>query len=213
MGNTRFLLNQADYDTFLADEMINAHYLGEVIYIETDDVKATTSAIADIPGIAFTGARDTLKMCYVMEMIVAFIILILSVCLIIVSFVVLRFSIGFTIAEEYREIGVMKAIGIKNHKIRGLYIVKYLMMSVIGGIIGFFASIPFGNMLIMSVSENMVLGNDAGFLINIISAVGTVIIILLFAYGCTSKVKKLTPIDAIRSGQTGERFGKRAFCG
>lgn len=68
-------------------------------------------------------------------------------------------------------------------------------------------------MLIMSVSENMVLGNDAGFLINIISAVGTVIIILLFAYGCTSKVKKLTPIDAIRSGQTGERFGKRAFCG
>mgnify|MGYP000552250713 FL=1 len=211
MGNTRFLLNQADYDTFLADEMINAHYLGEVIYIETDDVKATTSAIADIPGIAFTGARDTLKMCYVMEMIVAFIILILSVCLIIVSFVVLRFSIGFTIAEEYREIGVMKAIGIKNHKIRGLYIVKYLMMSVIGGIIGFFASIPFGNMLIMSVSENMVLGNDAGFLINIISAVGTVIIILLFAYGCTSKVKKLTPIDAIRSGQTGERFGKKSF--
>lgn len=211
MGNTRFLLNQADYDTFLADEMINAHYLGEVIYIETDDVKATTSAIADIPGIAFTGARDTLKMCYVMEMIVAFIILILSVCLIIVSFVVLRFSIGFTIAEEYREIGVMKAIGIKNHKIRGLYIVKYLMMSVIGGIIGFFASIPFGNMLIMSVSENMVLGNDAGFLINIISTVGTVIIILLFAYGCTSKVKKLTPIDAIRSGQTGERFGKKSF--
>ena len=211
MGNTRFLLNQSDYDKFLADEMINAHYQGEVIYIETDDVTATISAIADIPGIAFSGARSTLEMCYVMEMIVAFIILILSVCLIIVSFVVLRFSIGFTIAEEYREIGVMKAIGIKNHRIRGLYIVKYLIMAAIGSIIGFFASIPFGNMLIMSVSENMVLGNNAGFLINIISAVGTMIIILLFAYGCTGKVKKLTPIDAIRSGQIGERFGKKSF--
>ncbi len=211
MGNTRFLLNQSDYDKFLADEMINAHYQGEVIYIETDDVTATISAIADIPGIAFSGARNTLKMCYVMEMIVAFVVLILSVCLIIVSFVVLRFSIGFTIAEEYREIGVMKAIGIKNHRIRGLYIVKYLIMSAVGGIIGFFASIPFGNMLIMSVSENMVLGNNAGFLINIISAVGTMIIILLFAYSCTGKVKKLTPIDAIRSGQTGERFGKKSF--
>ncbi len=211
MGNTRFLLNQSDYDKFLADEMINAHYQGEVIYIETDDVTATISAIADIPGIAFSGARSTLEMCYVMEMIVAFIILILSVCLIIVSFVVLRFSIGFTIAEEYREIGVMKAIGIKNHRIRGLYIVKYLIMATIGSIIGFFASIPFGNMLIMSISENMVLGNNAGFLINIISAVGTMIIILLFAYGCTGKVKKLTPIDAIRSGQIGERFGKKSF--
>lgn len=29
MGNTRFLLNQSDYDKFLADEMINAHYQGE----------------------------------------------------------------------------------------------------------------------------------------------------------------------------------------
>ena len=57
MGNTRFLLNQADYDTFLADEMINAHYLGEVIYIETDDVKATTSAIADIPELLYRRKR------------------------------------------------------------------------------------------------------------------------------------------------------------
>lgn len=210
MGNTRFLLNQTDYDKFLADEMINAHYQGEVIYIETDDVTATLSAISDIPGIAFSGARSTLKMCYVMEMIVAFVVLILSICLIIVSFVVLRFSIGFTISEEYREIGVMKAIGIKNHRIRGLYIAKYLLMSLLGGSIGFFASIPFGNMLLMSVSENMVLGNDAGLLINIFSAVGTMIIILLFAYSCTGKVKKLTPIDAIRSGQTGERFGKKS---
>ncbi|MBP1545021.1 MAG: ABC transporter permease [Ruminococcus sp.] len=210
MGNTRFLLNQTDYDKFLADEMIKAHYQGEVIYIETDDVTATISAISDIPGIAFSGARSTLEMCYVMEMIVAFVVLILSICLIIVSFVVLRFSIGFTISEEYREIGVMKAIGIKNHKIRGLYIAKYLLMSLIGGSIGLFASIPFGNMLLMSVSENMVLGNDAGLLINLVSAVGTMIIILLFAYSCTGKVKKLTPIDAIRSGQTGERFGKKS---
>lgn len=211
MGNTRFLLNQADYDKFLADEMINAHYQGEVAYIETDDVASTVSAIADIPGIAFSGARSTLVMCYVMEMIVAFVILILSICLIIVSFVVLRFSIGFTIAEEYREIGVMKAIGLRNHKIRGLYIVKYLLMALVGGIIGFFASIPFGNMLMASVTENMVLGNNAGVLINIISTVGTIIVILMFAYGCTGKVKKLTPIDAIRSGQTGERFGKKSI--
>ena len=109
MGNTRFLLNQSDYDKFLSDEMISAHYRGEVAYIETDDTTAALSATADIPGIAFSGARSTIKMCYVMDMLVAFIALILSVCLIIVSFVVLRFSIGFTIAEEYREIGVMKA--------------------------------------------------------------------------------------------------------
>ncbi len=211
MGNTRFLLNQADYDKFLSDETINAHYQGEIAYIETDDTNAVKATVADIPRVGFDGVRSTLKTCYVLDLIVAFIVLILSVCLIIISFVVLRFSIGFTITEEYREIGVMKAIGLKNRKIRGLYIVKYLIMSIIGGIIGLFASIPFGNMLLMSVSENMLLGNSAGMLINIISTVGTMALILLFAYSCTGKVKKFTPIDAIRSGQTGERFHKKSF--
>lgn len=211
IGNTRFLLNQTDYDKLLSDEMINAHYQGEIAYIETDDVTAVKSVISNIPGVAFDGTRSMLQTAYVMDMLVAFIVLILSVCLIIVSFVVLRFSIGFTIAEEYREIGVMKAIGLKNRKIRGLYIVKYTAMAMIGGVVGFFASIPFGNMLIKSVSENMVLGNNAGLLINLASTVGTIFIILLFAYGCTGRVKKLTPIDAIRSGQTGERFRKKSL--
>lgn len=211
MGNTRFFLNQADYEKLSSDENIIKNNLCNLIYIETDDLNAAKSAIADIPGIAFTGDRSLLKMCYVTEMIIAFIVLILSICLIIVSFVVLRFSIGFTISEEYREIGVMKAIGLKNRKIRSLYIIKYLIMSIVGGIIGFFASIPFGNMLLMSASRNMMIGNNAGILINIVSTIGTICIILMFAYSCTGKVKKFTPIDAIRCGQKGERFRKKSF--
>lgn len=58
-------------------------------------------------------------------MIVAFVVLVLSVCLMIVSFAVLKFTITFTVTEEYREIGVMKAIGITDFKIRSLYLVKY----------------------------------------------------------------------------------------
>lgn len=211
MGNTRFFLNQADYEKLSSDENIIKNNLCNLIYIETDDLNAAKSAIADIPGIAFSGDRSLLKMCYVTEMIIAFIVLILSICLIIVSFVVLRFSIGFTISEEYREIGVMKAIGLKNRKIRSLYIIKYLIMSIVGGIIGFFASIPFENMLLMSASRNMMIGNNAGILINIVSTIGTICIILMFAYSCTGKVKKFTPIDAIRCGQKGERFRKKSF--
>lgn len=211
MGNTRFLLNKQDYEKFLSDETIAAHYQGEIAYVEADDTAALSAVVSEIPGLAFEGKRSTLETCYVMEMIVAFIMVILSVCLIIVAFVVLKFSIGFTIAEEYREIGVMKAIGLKNRKIRGLYIVKYLLMAIVGGVIGFFAGIPFGNMLMKSVSENMVLGNNAGLLVNMLSTIGMILIIVLFAYRCTGKVKKLTPIDAIRSGQTGERFKKKSF--
>lgn len=210
MGNTRFLLNDEDMQTLLANEEIYAHYRGEICYIDTDDVSVMSSAMTDVSNVAFNGPRSTIKMCYVIEMIVAFISLILSVCLIVVSFVVLKFSISFTIEEEFREIGVMKAIGLSNAKIRSLYIVKYLLMAVVGAAIGFFASIPFGKLLLEAVSQKMVLGTDSGIWINGMGALLVVFMIVLFAYLCTGKVKNSTPVDAIRNGQTGERYKSKS---
>ena len=206
MGNTRFLMSDADMQKLLDNETISELYRGEICYIDTDDVTAIKIAMADVTNIGFDGTRSVIKLTYVMDMIVAFVVLILSVCLIIVSFVVLKFTITFTITEEFREIGVMKAIGLSNRKIRSLYIVKYLLMSMLGAAVGFFASIPFGKLLLNSVSKKMVLGNDNALLINFLGSVLVVCLILLFAYLCTGKVKKATPVDAIRSGQTGERY-------
>ncbi len=211
MGNTRFIMCDADMQKLLANEVIYDHYRGEICYIDTDDVKAIKAAMTELTKIGFDAPRSTIKLTYVMDMIVAFVVLILSVCLIIVSFVVLKFTITFTITEEFREIGVMKAIGLSNGKIRSLYIVKYLLMSVVGAILGFFASIPFGKLLMDSVSKKMVLGNDNAILINFLGAVLVVCVILIFAYLCTGKVKKATPVDAIRSGQTGERYKNRTI--
>ena len=35
--------------------------------------------------------------------------------------------------------------------------------------------------------------------------------IWLFGYGCTYRVNKLSPIDAVRNGQTGERFRRKSL--
>jgi len=137
--------------------------------------------------------------------------MIISVVLMFTAFAVLRFTIGFTISEEFREIGVMKAVGIGNAGIRSLYIVKYLAIAVVGALIGYFSSIPLRRMMMKTVSENMVLGSESGTLMGILSSVAVVIMILLFCYGCTRRVNKLSPIDAVRSGQTGERFQKRSL--
>lgn len=211
MGNQRFLLNDADMQKLAADETIQKNYRGEIGYIETDDIAGVSSAVSAIRGIAFDGSRSTIKTCYLMDMLIAFLILILSICLIIVSFMVLKFSITFTIMEEFREIGVMKAIGIGNGRIRALYLGKYLALALAGALLGFFASIPFGDMLLQSASENMLLGNDMGILINLLGAAMVIALILLFAWHCTGKVKKSSPISAIRSGQTGERYQKKGM--
>lgn len=214
MGNSRFLFHREEIEKLLSDETIYNGYQGQISYIDLKDeagVSEIASAISQAPGIMFSGARSLIKMCYVMDMIVAFTMLILSICLIIVSFVVLKFSISFTIFEEFREIGVMKAIGISNFKIRSLYLTKYLMLAVIGAFVGFFMSIPFSDLLLRSVSSNMVLEADNHFLLSVLGAILVVIVILLYAFRCTKLVKKSSPIDAIRSGQTGERYKKSPF--
>jgi putative ABC transport system permease protein len=105
----------------------------------------------------------------------------------------------------------MKAIGISNFKIRGLYLVKYMGLSVIGAVIGLFLSFPFGEMLMSVSSQTIIIGNSNPIFIDILCAVLVITVIMLFCYGCTGKVKKMTPIDAIRNGQTGERFHKKSL--
>ena len=111
----------------------------------------------------------------------------------------------------FTEIGVMKAIGIKNTKIRGLYLVKYAALSIIGAVIGLAFSFPFGEMLMNVSAQTIIVQSKNTILVNFICAVVVIAVILMFCYGCTGIVKKMTPIDAIRNGQTGERFRKKSL--
>ncbi len=211
MGNPRMLVSDEDFKKIASDDYVKQYNSGSIYYIETDNLSALQSQIADAENVYLMIDTDTVKLSYFMNTIVAMIILILSIGLIIVSFVVLRFTIGFTIAEEFREIGVMKAIGLKNNSIRLLYLAKYFFIALAGAVIGYFLSIPFGIMLIKSVSENMVLESRNSVMLGILCCIAVVAVILFFSWNCTGKIKKLSPIDAVRSGQTGERFHKKSI--
>ena len=206
-GVYRFVMNDDDVEEWNNSKDAELHQY-QIIYIESDDVKGVSTDLADIEGAnAFSGSLIVLTR--ILDIMVAFIIVILSICLIIVSFVILKFSIGFTIQDDFREIGVMKAIGIRNFKIRSLYLVKYSALTLIGTLIGCIISFPFGKMLMDSVTENLMLGNTYGEVINVLGAVIVFAVIMWLAFISTGKVKKMTPVDAIRSGETGERFKKK----
>lgn len=206
----RFIINAEDFDCLVTDKTTE-DYGGSIYYIHTDDLEKTISEISEASeSFAFTGDKALLKFTYIFDMIITGILLVVSVILIAIAFVVLRFTITFTLSEEFREIGVMKAIGIGNFKIRGLYLVKYMGLSVIGAVIGLALSFPFSEMLMSVSAQSIIVGKTNPILINILCAVLVIAVILLFCYGCTGKVKKMTPIDAIRNGQTGERFRKKS---
>ncbi len=211
-GNAAFpylIMNSADYDYLDRDEA--THIMnGKQFCVNTSDVDEIREFARNYSGV-YVNAREDYKGIYLYDMIPAYVLMVISIMLMFTAFVVLRFTIGFTVSEEFREIGVMKAVGIGNGSIRSLYIVKYLAIAVIGTLIGYFCSVPLGDMMMKTVSENIVLGSEGGTLMGLVSSAAVVIIILLFCYNCTRRVNKLSPIDAVRNGQTGERFRRKSL--
>lgn len=206
IGMTRFLISDRDFAFF--DREGQTKFISLAVYSDDPDYMKKSSDLNFRT--IMNMDRGGIKMMYIMDMLIAAVVLVVSLCLILISMVILRFTIHFTLSEEFREIGVMKAIGIPDFKIRGLYIVKYLAISTLGAGVGLGFSIPFGRLLIGSVSKNIILSGENKFYINILCAVATAGIVVLFCYFCTRKIRKFSPIDAVRSGQSGERFHKKS---
>ena len=134
-------------------------YLFYLSFIDTNDIPALEKALNDCDAIAFSLDRSMLQFTYILEMVIAGVLLVVSIALILIAVVILRFTISFTLSEEFRQIGIMKAIGIPDGKIRSLYLVKYLAISVLGATIGLTLSFPFGSMLLKMVSQSIVMEN------------------------------------------------------
>lgn len=207
IGMTRFLISEHDYQE-LADDENQLQSIG----IFTDNVEEFIDKINQMEfRCIFAEPKSALKMMYIMDMVIAAVMLVVSICLIFISLVMLRFTIHFTISEEFREIGVMKAIGIPCYKIRGLYLVKYFIIAFTGGITGLILSIPFGKILLLGTSKNIIITNEANPLVNFLSITAIIGIVVLFGYLCTRKIKKFTPVSAIRNGESGERYRQRCI--
>lgn len=153
--------------------------------------------------------QKELRKCYIMDMLFAAILMIISICLLAVSFVILKFTITFTLQEEFKEIGVMKAIGISSFVIRGIYLCKYFAVSVAGALIGAVFSIPFSNFMMKSIEKNIYMPRAQGNLLLCLSC-GCIIVLLVmgFCYICTGKIRRITVMEAVKSGSNGERYGK-----
>ncbi len=205
MGFKRFLISDADYNQLVKQEgnTFNTWYM-----IRTDQMESFQKNLkAQNFSTIFSFSRATAELCYMTEMLIAGILLIVSVCLILISFFVLRFTIIFTIQEDYKDIGVMKAIGVKNPGIKSIYLIKYLGLAVTGSVLGLIASFPFAVLLISQVGENLLM-EDTGQnpLLNIGCGILVVLLVVCFCYASMKKLDQYSAIEAIRSGSTGERF-------
>lgn len=206
VGMSRLIVNEEDFKEY---EDSNTR-LG-VYYITTSDVTGLTKALNNrgFEGVLNDITLDTYKLVYSFDMIVAGLLILIGICLILIALLVLRFTIVFSIEEQFQEIGILKAIGLRNLAIKKLYLVKYLAIVVIGTLVGTIISIPVSQAMIEGVSINIIMSNDElNIGVNIACALFIIVLVLAFCYLCTRMLNKVSAITAIRGGYTGERFHK-----
>ena len=208
VGMSRIFMNSDMYKEFkkTGSEQTYALY-----FINVSSISKFTEAqnLQSFPSVLNTVSRSMYSMIYSFDLILAALLILVGICMILIALLVLRFTLLFTMEEEYREIGIMKAIGLRDKAIRRLYLVKYTFLVSSGAFLGLLISVPISCIMVARVSVNMIM-EDSGvnFFVNILCTLLIIFLVMLFCMNCTRKLSRITAISAIRGGHSGESFAK-----
>lgn len=209
IGLKRFIISQHDYDE-IKKSVPEEKWIQFWSFVKSSDENrsdlATEFSKSNILS-DFDIDKTFVELMFMTDRIMSAILFIVSLFLIFIAFLTLRFTIVSTIQDDYKEIGVMKAIGFTTTSIKKLYLMKYFGLSVVGGAIGLGISLPLTRIMSVRVSEYIIVPDSStSVIVSVFSTVIIVAITLLFCSLCLRKINKASAVDAIRQGHNGERF-------
>ncbi|HWP79028.1 MAG TPA: FtsX-like permease family protein [Candidatus Acidoferrum sp.] len=207
-SSKRFLLSEKDYARIR--DMGDVEYLIEFRLKDISQLGAFEAAYisSDLPANGPTVTYPLFRMMNaVSDGLMIAILLLVSILVVAVAFLCIRFTLLAKIEEETREIGVMKAIGLRVSDIRRIYLAKYAFLALLGCLLGFILSLFFKDMLLenirlyMGESENTSLAPAFG--------IAGVLAVFLFTVAFVSLVlrrfRRITPAEAVRYSAVQEK--------
>ena len=133
----------------------------------------------------------------------------IAVFLILLVYMMLRFTLTSIIKREERSLGIFKAIGVNSLGFKLLITAKFVFFSIISGVIAIFAGCPCANILLDSVMINTIKPSaSVETAIGIVSGILFTALIILFICLLLRKINKISIINAIRGDYKSERFKK-----
>lgn len=199
-SSKRFLVSEADYERlkYLGSE----EYLIEFRLKQGSDVNAFYTSYKDC-SLYDNGPAITYPLIKLMNAlsdgIMILVILLVSIVILFISILCIRYILLTELKKDMRQIGMMKAVGISGKDIGHLYISKYLMLSLIGCIAGMISALLTAKKLSINIRDLYGEPENALY-IYILMLVGSVIgqaIILLSVRRSISKTKKQSAIEAL----------------
>ena len=134
--------------------------------------------------------------------IVAGVVIVLSLLLMVIAILCLRFTILATVEEDVKEIGVMKAIGVGRRDIGRIYLTKYVLIGALGSVAGYLASLYLNPLL--SANVMLYIGQAPtgvlGQAVPMLAAGGMGLIAVISCAIILRRLRRITAVEALRSG-------------
>ncbi len=215
-ASKRFLVSENDYAEIRGSGSIE--YLIEFRLKDLQALGAFETAYASA-GLEANGPAVTYPLFKMLNaisdgMMIA-VILLVSALVVAISFMCIRFTLLAKIEDDYREIGVMKAIGLRVPDIKKIYLAKYAAVGLAGCILGAALAFVFRNMLLENI--RLYMGNSENpYLALLFGTAGVLLVFLvLVAYvgSVLKRFRKISAAQAIRFGTSQEKSaGSKHFC-
>lgn len=202
-SSKRFLISEEDYEEIKS--------LGSIEYLIEFRLKDLSSlgefeAAYTSAGLEAKGPTITYRLFRLINALsdglMIAVILLISFLVVAIAFMCIRFTLLAKIEDDYREIGVMKAIGLRVSDIKRIYLAKYAAIAAIGSIIGFVLSFVFRGMLLENIKLYMGEGERSylALPLGIIGILAVFIGIIAYVNRVLKGFKKISASEAIRFG-------------
>ena len=192
-GSKRLLLHQKDYDVLFSQGRLE--YIIEFRLKDPSKLNQFQAAYkkAGLEANGPSGTHRLFKLGNALsDGVLIGILLLISVLVVLMTFMCIRFTLLAKIEEDYREIGVMKAIGLQIKDIKKIYLAKYATLSVAGSLFGYLVSLPLSYLLLKNIKLFMGESTNEG-LSWLLALVGIVVVMLLiigYVYSLLSRSKR-----------------------
>jgi len=138
-------------------------------------------------------------------------ILVFSIMALLIALFMVRSSIIRAVYNDYKLTGVYKALGFTPKNIVSLYVIQYLLLSIVFVPVGLVGSWFIIKLLLGSISQK--LGgfetvNSVQQSIYFISLFVIAVLVVLTALAGSFKASKINPVEALRTGAPVKRFSK-----
>lgn len=203
----RFVAHEADYAR-LAEHIHEKEYLIEFLLTDASRVNEFSQAYlaAGLPSKGPSVDYQLFKTLNALtDGIAAGVVIVLSLLLVTIAILCLRFTMLATIEEDYKEIGVMKAIGVAPADIKRIYLSKYLVMGGLASLLGYLAALAGHDYLASNIV--VYIGRAPRSLLQYAApAAAAASIALIVVFSCMvilRRFNRISAVEALRSGTAG----------